>query len=54
MQKLSIISQMKSFNKHVLIDHFHFKHEMKMKEKYFARLGLNEADTFKSRSILIY
>jgi len=32
-QKLSIISQIKYFNKHVLIDRFHFKHEMRIKEK---------------------
>jgi hypothetical protein len=31
MQKLSIISQTKNFNKHVLIDHFHFKHEPRIK-----------------------
>ncbi len=32
-QKLSIISQIKYFNKHVLIDRFHFKHETRIKEK---------------------
>ncbi len=32
MQTLSIISSIKNFNKHVLIDHFHFKHEMRIKE----------------------
>ncbi len=33
MQKLSIITQIKNFNRHVLIDHFHFKHETRIKEK---------------------
>jgi hypothetical protein len=33
MQILSINSSIKNFNKHVLIDHFHFKHETRMKEK---------------------
>ena len=32
-QTLSTISSKKIFNKHVLIDHFHFKHEMRIKEK---------------------
>ncbi len=33
MPTLSIISSIKNFNKHVLSDHFHFKHEMRIKEK---------------------
>ncbi len=33
MQTLSIISSIKFFNKHVLIDHFHFKRETRIKEK---------------------
>ncbi len=33
MQTLSIISSIKSFNKHVIIDHFHYKHEIRVKEK---------------------
>ncbi len=33
MQEFSIISSIKNFNKHVLIDHFHFKHETRTKEK---------------------
>jgi len=32
MQTLSIISSMKNFYKHVLIDYLHFKHEMRIKE----------------------
>ncbi len=33
MQNFSIISSMKNFNKHILIDHFHFKHETRIEEK---------------------
>ncbi len=32
MQTLAIISSIKNFNKHVLIDHFHLKHETRKKE----------------------
>ncbi len=30
---ISSISQIKNFNMHVRIDHFHFKHETRIKEK---------------------
>ncbi len=33
MQTLSIISSIKNFNKHFPIDHFHFKHETRIKRK---------------------
>ncbi len=33
MKTLSIISSIKNFNEHVLIDHFHFKHETRIKEQ---------------------
>ncbi len=33
MQTLAIISSINNFNKHALIDHFHFKHETRIKEK---------------------
>jgi hypothetical protein len=36
MQKLSIISSIKNFNKHVPIDHFHFEDETRIKEKLLS------------------
>ena len=33
MQTLSIVSSIKTFNKHVVIDHFQFKREMRIKER---------------------
>ncbi len=39
--KLSIISKINNFDKCVLIDHFHFKHETRIKEKVIE-LSLEE------------
>jgi hypothetical protein len=41
MKTLSIISSIKNFNKHGLIDHLHFKLEMRIKEKVIE-LSLQE------------
>jgi hypothetical protein len=38
MQTLSIISLIKNFNKQVLIDHLHFNHEKRKKEKLLNSL----------------
>ncbi len=38
MQTLSIVSPIKNYNEHVLIDHFHFKHEMRIKENLWNQV----------------
>jgi hypothetical protein len=37
MQTLSKISPLKNFYKDVLVGHFHFKREMRIKEKYYKK-----------------
>ncbi len=41
MQTLSIISSIKNINKHILIGHFHFKHDTRIKEKLLNKFTRN-------------
>jgi hypothetical protein len=48
MQTLSIVSSIKNFNKHVLIDRFHFKRETRIKEKLLKHLHFHKMSKFAS------